>query len=213
MNAFLARIRNQAVEEWRGFKYALLCGVIIALATTALVRTTSMGTFTNVVVAIIGDSIGFYGCLAVAAYRNEVSPGSRRAWRTAKLMLRKYWLAELIDNWLRAGALTLVALSLTNELAVTFVGNLLADVAFFAIVLSGKSFSEWCVELGRQMYMRVRAISPLRFARIGMAAAMTTVGIAGILMLPSTLRPTVSGTMLHIGGNYGVPALLVQLPE
>jgi hypothetical protein len=204
--AFLARVRAGASEEWRGFKYAILCGMCMAQVATLITWKLSAGTLANVVLAIIGDSLGFYGCLAVVAYRREVPAGRYRVWRTATLVVKKYWLAELIDNWLRAGLLGLMALCFSNEFVVTLTGNTLADIAFFGIaVLSGETFTDWCMKAGRACYARRGYAFTPRFVGVGMAVACSAVLVLSLSNARVASWPSV--TVLQVGGGYGMPAV------
>lgn len=206
MTAFLARVRAEASEEWRGFKYAIACGILVAQLATWITWKASAGTLVNIMLAVIGDSIGFYGCLAVAAYRREVPAGPHRLWRTATLMFKKYWLAELIDNWLRAGLLGLMALCFSNEFVVTFTGNALADIIFFGIViLSGETFTDWCVKAGRACYARRAYVLTPRFVGAGMAVVCSVLVMLSVMNMPVPSQPSV--TVLQIGGGYGMPAV------
>jgi len=141
-----AQVRADIREVW----LALLCGVIAALAVTSLLMSVSDTGIMNAVAAIVGDSLGFYGCIWAVTRRQKFKDGDRRAWRTTIYIIKKYWLAEIADNMLRGVILTWAATFMMAGWPTTLVGNLLADIVFIGVaVFTGENFSDWCIRIVR----------------------------------------------------------------
>lgn|GEM_PF-5606911 len=157
MVALLGTWRERAIAETRGFWTALLCGYLVAQALTMIASSLGVAKAVTVIVTVVGDSLGFYGILWFAAYRKRHA-GPGRAKSALAELCKKYWLAETIDNWLRAGLLVLVGLWVANASLTTFLGNLLADIFFFGMVIvTGAAFSDWCVWALRNLLARLTA--------------------------------------------------------
>lgn len=149
MTAILARrladVRREICENWR----ALLCGVMTALVVTPLLMSVSDSRLMNTVAAVLGDFLGFYGCLWVVAYRREFRYGTRRVRRTAIHLFKKYWAAEIFDTMVRATILAWTATVISTAWLTTLTGNFLADIVFFGVaVLTGVGFSDVCIGVG-----------------------------------------------------------------
>lgn len=89
------------------------------------------------IVALIGESIGFYSVLAITIYAEQsaVSPTWRSAVaRTFMLLLAEFGPAELLDTLLiRPAALTLGVWLLPDPMWGLLAGKVVADVIFYAI--------------------------------------------------------------------------------
>ncbi len=89
------------------------------------------------IAAVIGESIGFYGVLAVTVYleQSRTSAHGRRAVvRTALLLVAEFGPAEALDTLLvRPGALTLAVWLIPDPFLGLLAGKLVADVVFYVV--------------------------------------------------------------------------------
>lgn len=198
-----ARACANVRENWP----AMLCGVFMALAVTPLLMKVSDTDTMNTVAAIAGDSLGFYGCIWIVARRKKFPTGDRRGWHTAAYMFKLYWLAEIIDNVLRAGILAWIASFTMPALATTLVGNLLADVVFFGIAaLTGKDFSDWCVRVLRNMYALRCRFQTTGFVRFRLAAALVSVFLLCMTAIQSVEREPAASVVEAPRSSFMGPA-------
>lgn len=90
--------------------------------------------------ALVGESVGFYGVLAVTIYAEQtaVTTGrSRSAARTGMLLIAEFGAAELLDTLLiRPAALVLGVWLLPDPLWGLLAGKVLADAVFYTMAAS-----------------------------------------------------------------------------
>lgn len=141
---------QRAKCEVRDFGMALVLGIVVEQIVTTLVVSTYPRAWSVVAAGVIGDSVGFYGYLWWR-HRHKLEPPFRSV-RAARHVIKKYWFAELIDNALRTPLVVLSGLIISHPNASVFVGNRVADVLFFGIVIvTGVEFSDWCLKVARWM--------------------------------------------------------------
>ena len=135
------------LREWFGrYLPAEILGTVTALAAAWTVHAVSGSLITAAIAGTIGESLGFYGCLAVREVRyydalHRDHGRLRRQWltgtRTLRDLLIEFGPAELVDSFLtRPLFMYLMASLLQNFTAGIVAGKLAADVIFYGIAIS-----------------------------------------------------------------------------
>ena len=135
------------LREWFGrYLPAEILGTVTALAAAWMVHAVSGSLITAAIAGTIGESLGFYGCLAVREVRyydalHRDHGRLRRQWltgtRTLRDLLIEFGPAELVDSFLtRPLFMYLMASLLQNFTAGIVAGKLAADVIFYGIAIS-----------------------------------------------------------------------------
>jgi hypothetical protein len=135
------------LREWFGrYLPAELLGTLTALAAAWTVHAVSGSLISAAIAGTIGESLGFYGCLAVREMRyydalHRDHGRLRRQWltgtRTLRDLLIEFGPAELVDSFLtRPLFMYLMASLLQNFTAGIVAGKLAADVIFYGIAIS-----------------------------------------------------------------------------
>lgn len=135
------------LREWFGrYLPAEILGTVTALAAAWTVHAVSGSLISAAIAGTIGESLGFYGCLAVREVRyydalHRDHGWLRRQWltgtRTLRDLLIEFGPAELVDSFLtRPLFMYLMASLLQNFTAGIVAGKLAADVIFYGIAIS-----------------------------------------------------------------------------
>lgn len=135
------------LREWFGrYLPAEILGTVTALAAAWTVHAVSGSLISAAIAGTIGESLGFYGCLAVREVRyydalHRDHGWLRRQWltgtRTLRGLLIEFGPAELVDSFLtRPLFMYLMASLLQNFTAGIVAGKLAADVIFYGIAIS-----------------------------------------------------------------------------
>jgi hypothetical protein len=138
---------RRKLREWVGrYLPAEILGTVTALAAAWTVHAVSGSLISAAIAGTIGESLGFYGCIAVREMRSydilHRDHGTlRRRWltgsRTVRDLLIEFGPAELVDSLLaRPLLMYLMAGLLPNFTAGIVAGKLAADVVFYGIAIS-----------------------------------------------------------------------------
>ena len=138
---------GRKLREWFGGDLpAELLGTLTALAAAWTVHAVSGSLISAAIAGTIGESLGFYGCLAVREVRyydalHRDHGRLRRRWltgtRTLRDLLIEFGPAELVDSFLtRPLFMYLMASLLQNFTAGIVAGKLAADVIFYGVAIS-----------------------------------------------------------------------------
>jgi hypothetical protein len=138
---------RRKLREWVGrYLPAELLGTVTALAAAWTVHAASGSLVSAAVAGTIGESLGYYGCMAVReGFRHETRlrhhGRGRRLWltgtRTLRDLLIEFGPAELVDSLLtRPLCMYLMASLLDSFTAGILAGKLAADVIFYGIAIS-----------------------------------------------------------------------------
>lgn len=137
---------GRKLREWFGrYLPAELLGTLTALAAAWTVHAVSGSLISAAIGGTIGESLGFYGCIAVREVRyydaRHRGHGTlRRQWltgsRTVRAMLIEFGPAELVDSLLSRPLFMYLMPSLLHDFtAGILVGKLLADVLFYGLAI------------------------------------------------------------------------------
>lgn len=137
---------RRKLREWVGrYLPAEVLGTVTALATAWTVHAASGSLISAAVAGTIGESLGYYGCMAVREafhYDTYHRPhGPPRRWltgtRIVRDMLIEFGPAELVDSFLvRPFFMYLMPSLLHDFTAGILVGKLAADVIFYSLAIS-----------------------------------------------------------------------------
>ena len=140
------RVWRKLREWFERYLPAELLGTLTALAAAWTVHAVSGSLISAAIAGTIGESLGFYGCLAVREVRyydalHRDHGRLRRQWltgtRTLRDLLIEFGPAELVDSFLtRPLFMYLMASLLQNFTAGIVAGKLAADVIFYGIAIS-----------------------------------------------------------------------------
>jgi len=138
---------RRGLREWaERYLPAEIAGTIAALAAAWTVRAASGSLVSAAVAATLGESLGYYGCMAVrvafrydACHRHHRAPG--RHWltgtRTVRDLLIEFGPAELVDGLLVRPSSMYLATSLLGDFTAGIVaGKLAADVIFYGLAVT-----------------------------------------------------------------------------
>ena len=138
---------RRKLREWVGrYLPAEILGTVTALAAAWTVHAASDSLISAAVAGTIGESLGYYGCIAVREVRyydaRHRDHGTlRRRWltgtRTVRDLLIEFGPAELVDSLLARPLFMYLMPSLLHNFTVGIVaGKLAADVIFYGIAIS-----------------------------------------------------------------------------
>jgi hypothetical protein len=137
---------RRKLREWFGrYLPAEILGTLTALAAAWTVHAASDSLISAAVAGTIGESLGFYGCMAVReAFRNDARQchhgRGRRLWltgsRTVRDLLIEFGPAELVDTVLVRPLFMYLMPSLLDNFTVgILLGKLAADVVFYSLAI------------------------------------------------------------------------------
>ena len=137
---------RRKLREWvRRYLPAEIIGTLTALAAALTVHAVSGSLISAAIAGTIGESLGYYGCIAVHEVRyydaRHRDHGTlRRRWltgtRTVRAMLIEFGPAELVDSLLaRPLFMYLMPSLLHNFTAGIVAGKVAADVIFYGIAI------------------------------------------------------------------------------
>jgi hypothetical protein len=134
------------LRAWvRRYLPAEIAGTAAALAAAWTVHAISGSLVSAATAGTIGESLGFYGCMAIreavrldACHRDQAAP--KRLWltgtRTVRDLLIEFGPAELVDSLLvRPFCMYLMTSLLPNFTAGVLAGKLMADVLFYGLAI------------------------------------------------------------------------------
>jgi hypothetical protein len=138
---------RRKLQEWLGrYLPAEVLGTVAALTAALTVHAASGSLVSAAIAGSIGESVGYYGCMAVrealhhdSRHRHHGRP--KRLWltgtRTVRDLLIEFGPAELVDSFLvRPLFMYLMPSLLDNVAAGILVGKLAADVIFYGLAIS-----------------------------------------------------------------------------
>jgi hypothetical protein len=159
-----AAVRRKLREWVRRYLPAEIIGTLTALAAALTVHAVSGSLISAAMAGTIGESLGYYGCIAVHEVRyydaRHRDHGTlRRRWltgaRTVRAMLIEFGPAELVDSLLaRPLFMYLMPSLLHNFTAGIVAGKLAADVIFYGIAISAYELKQRYLLLPRPTHLR-----------------------------------------------------------
>ena len=139
--------RQRALSNILQFGLALLVGVIIAQVCAMVAIASDAPNWCITASTVIGDNVGFYGILLWFEIRAVGSCG-----KAVFELTKKYWLSELLDSMQRTAWLTLAASTPFDPAISAFLGNMAANVCFFAFfVVAGIELSDLMIKGVKRM--------------------------------------------------------------
>jgi hypothetical protein len=137
---------GRKLREWVGrYLPAEVLGTVIALAAAWTVHAASGSLISAAVAGTVGESLGYYGCMAVREAlvhdtRHRHHGRMKRLWLTGASTLRdmliEFGPAELVDSFLvRPFFMFLMPSLLGNFTAGILLGKLAADVIFYSLAI------------------------------------------------------------------------------
>jgi hypothetical protein len=137
---------RRKLREWVGrYLPAEVLGTVTALAAAWTVHAASGSLISAAVAGTLGESLGYYGCMAVREAlvhdsRHRHHGRMRRLWltgaNTVRDMLIEFGPAELVDSFLvRPFFMFLMPSLLDNFTAGILLGKLAADVIFYSLAI------------------------------------------------------------------------------
>jgi hypothetical protein len=163
---------RRKLREWvRRYLPAEIIGTLTALAAALTVHAVSGSLISAAIAGTIGESLGYYGCIAVHEVRyydaRHRDHGTlRRRWltgtRTVRAMLIEFGPAELVDSLLaRPLFMYLMPSLLHNFTAGIVAGKLAADAIFYGIAISAYELKQRYLLLPRSVGPQPRGGAPL----------------------------------------------------
>ncbi|QKJ18495.1 hypothetical protein [Microbacterium hominis] len=139
--------RTRGLLFWiRRYLPAEIVCTIAMLAATALVALWTDNVALLAAAAYIGETIGFYGVLAVTVYveqRREFGGGPRTLGRTGVLLVAEFGPAEIVDSVLvRPAALIAGVWLLPDPLLGVLAGKFAADLVFYLVAAGSFSLTD-----------------------------------------------------------------------
>jgi hypothetical protein len=151
---------RRKLREWVGrYLPAEILGTVTALAAAWTVHAASDSLISAAVAGTIGESLGYYGCIAVREVRyydarHRHHGTLQRRWltgtRTVRDLLIEFGPAELVDSLLaRPLFMYLMPVLLQNFTAGIVAGKLAADVIFYGLAIGAYELKQQYLPLPR----------------------------------------------------------------